>query len=454
MLRVTGYPVTVDASELSYGSFSFAVSGTASLEYSGLRVLRLLPGLHIFKPAISNPVPFRIGSTGEVTTTDPGLGYVSGVGSVLRVVGYPVTVDATALSYASFVVSGTASQPNKGPRVLWLLPGVYKFNAGGDPVPFGVSLAGQVTTGAGLGYVSGEGGTLRVTGVRVTVDATALSYGMVWLGGVAPQLNVRRDFWVLPGPQLFVAARGTPVAFGVDSAGQVSTSPDLGYVSGEGGTLRVTGVPVTIDATGMANFDYSLSSVKDWPSNAAPHRAVLLPGDYVLAFPGATIHLVFTLAANGGVRWDVKWDPYLSVRADGVLVVSGLPVTIDATAVAVSSYSLSGVANFSNTRAQQARLLPGAYTLVFPGIATHPIFTVNDDGLIEFDPRWDPYLSGRGETTLVVRSAVAGGSTSTSSTTPMTQSVMPEPSLLTSGLLLLIAVLSRSRRHRRSHVST
>src|SRR5262249_18780121 len=157
----------------------------------GPGVLRLLPGPHKLLARFAEvSMGFGVGPAGEVTI-DQSVGYATVQGGTLRVTGYPVTVDATALSYASFAVSGASSWSNEGPGGLRLLPGPHKLLARFAEVSmgFGVGPAGEVTIDQSVGYATVQGGTLRVTGYPVTVDATALSYASFAVSGASSWSN-------------------------------------------------------------------------------------------------------------------------------------------------------------------------------------------------------------------------------------------------------------------------
>src|SRR5262249_6519940 len=165
-------------------------------------------------------------------TVDPSVGYAMGQGSTLRVTGVAVTVDATALSYTTVSVLGTATTSPAQPRVLRLLPGGHKFGALYAPgwVDFAVGPTGEVTVDPSVGYAMGQGSTLRVTGVAVTVDATALSYTTVSVLGTATTSPAQpRVLRLLPGGHKFGALYAPGwVDFAVGPTGEVTVDPSVG----------------------------------------------------------------------------------------------------------------------------------------------------------------------------------------------------------------------------------
>ncbi|MFC3895062.1 hypothetical protein ACFOWZ_26575 [Lentzea rhizosphaerae] len=80
-------------------------------------------------------------------------------------------------------------------------------------------------------------------------------------------------------------------------------------------------------------------------------------------------------------------------------------ITIDATSLSYTSFSLSGERNTRDPK-QSHRIAtrPGRYTLSAPGGGSVP-FEVTQTGTVEYDHSYDTVLSGRGTSALVVRGA-------------------------------------------------
>src|SRR5262249_22984291 len=110
-----------------------------------------------------------------------------------------------------------------------------------------------------------------------------------------------------------------------------------------------------------------------------------------------------------------------------------------------ASFSPAGTSprSFSTRTPQDLRLVPGPHTFNAEGTTYDFTFAITAIGRFSYEPGLR-FLSGQDTTTLVV---------GVTSTAPTAQSVMAEPSLVTSGLLLLVAGVARSRRARGSRVS-
>src|SRR5262249_32847146 len=133
-LRVTGFPVTVDATGLSADHFFIDGGHDGSGPTSVATTLPLVPGLYGFGAPISNPFSFQVTPTG-VVSFDPSLdGFVSGRGATtLRVAGFPLLVDGTALAAGQILIDGShdGSGADTAPVPLRLVPGLYGLTAPG-----------------------------------------------------------------------------------------------------------------------------------------------------------------------------------------------------------------------------------------------------------------------------------------------------------------------------------
>ncbi|MBO3752218.1 hypothetical protein J5X84_39695 [Streptosporangiaceae bacterium NEAU-GS5] len=144
-LTVTGVPVTVDASDLSYPNFGLSGHGWWSTRQP--QTLRLLPGSHSLVVGGIGAWPFRIGADGLIDYDDQYGTILSGKGTTtLTVTGFRVVVDATAVSYPYFGLSGQGWWGTRHPQALRLLPGPHTYVASGssDRAQFRVTAVGLI----------------------------------------------------------------------------------------------------------------------------------------------------------------------------------------------------------------------------------------------------------------------------------------------------------------------
>uniref|UniRef100_UPI00047678C8 hypothetical protein n=1 Tax=Lamprocystis purpurea TaxID=61598 RepID=UPI00047678C8 len=181
-LGVSGFPITLDARALA--TVSYAVSGiTGWLANTAPHTLNLLPGAYGFQQP-TGVVPgadFQVRLDGAIDYAAASDAFLTGRGSsTFTLLGYTITVDATALTAPQFHLSGiTDWLASTQPRPLRLLPATYLFVHGSGRVPtadFTVTVAGLVDYPVTAdGYLAGRGsGTFTLLGYAITVDATAL----------------------------------------------------------------------------------------------------------------------------------------------------------------------------------------------------------------------------------------------------------------------------------------
>ncbi|HXJ34158.1 MAG TPA: hypothetical protein VMS22_08965, partial [Candidatus Eisenbacteria bacterium] len=139
-LTVTGFAIAVDATAMTAPSFNIERGNVAPLTSTAtVATVHLLPGAYgefnCGAGSESTSFPFTV-TTAGLLDLNPSLdAYVSGRGtSTLTVTGFPITVDATAMTAPTFNINrGNASPllPTAVVTTLHLLPGLYgEFNCG------------------------------------------------------------------------------------------------------------------------------------------------------------------------------------------------------------------------------------------------------------------------------------------------------------------------------------
>jgi predicted outer membrane repeat protein len=319
-------------------------------------------------------------------------------------------IDARGLSLPSLALDGMVIS-TQTLSTLFLAPGPHTLTTTeglGNSLTFFVAADGTVDYDLSLnGVLAGRGTTtLVVSGVTVTIDARALSIPVL---DVDNALFAKTDqpisFTGLPGGAFLddYAGGGAMARFGVGADGTVSYDPALaGVLSGSGtSALTVHGVTITIDARALSipvlDVDNALFAKTDQPISFTG-----LPGGAFLDdYAGGGAMARFGVGADGTVSYDPALAGVLSGQGTSTLVVRGATVTIDATALAMLSLLVDGVAE-QTAAPFTFTCLPGTLTLVDPQSGALIRITINLDGTIDYDHSLDNLLSGRGTSTLIV----------------------------------------------------
>jgi len=215
-LTVVGFPMRFDATALSADQFNLSSSTSLVASTASVATFQLLPGAYDFcAPPSSSCSPFMVTQSGTVDFSASLDGFFAGRGTdTLVALGFAINFDATSLSAGQFNLnfSGTLVQDTRPASSLPLLPGVYTFCAPPSIgcFNFAVTTQGTVNFDTALdGFVAGRGtGTLRVSGYRITIDATALGSGSFQLNfpeGVGDN-SVPKTFTLTPGTYSFTSA--------------------------------------------------------------------------------------------------------------------------------------------------------------------------------------------------------------------------------------------------------
>ncbi|MDH5585325.1 MAG: FG-GAP-like repeat-containing protein, partial [Nitrospirota bacterium] len=281
-LTVTGFPITIDTSNLTAPQFGFPGNGPGINAVAGGVAVQLMPHGYNLASAVSNSFAGRVDMTvstvGTITLADPSLqtnGIVSGDGtSTLTVTGIPLNVDATALTAGSLEFLGVNNvlPTHSGTQALQLMPGDHvvrqqngiggaDFTFTADPATKTVAYAANLDVSQG-GFLSGQGTTtLVIGGFPIQINATALSTATFDIPGTITGLDatVVQPLQMIPGDYQFNPATGTTFTFTVTPAGTIDFVPALdGFITGRGtNTLVINSDP------GGAGLVFSVNSVAD-----------------------------------------------------------------------------------------------------------------------------------------------------------------------------------------------
>ncbi len=409
-LQVNGVSVTVDATALSTDA-SLVIDNEAAFTHGDPATFTVLPGAQfLVDDRTGNSVPFQVDDSGTVSIAQAQQGILAVVNNTLEVNGVSYTVDATALSSdASLEVDGEAVFTHGDPATFTVLPGaqfLYDSHTG-NSIPFQVDNSGTISIAQaqqGVLAVTGPGNnTLQVNGVSFTVDATALSTDATLLvdGAVAFTNGDPATFTFLPGAQFLVDDQtGNSVPFSVDDTGAVSIAPAQQGVLAVSGpsnnTLKVNGVTFTVNASALST-DATLL-VDNALSFANGDTFTVLPGSLFLTDDHTGNSVPFNVDDTGAVSIAPAQQGVLAVTGAGnnTLVVNGVTVTIDATALK-GSVALLDVDNevFDKPAAPFTFTgLPGAVALNdYYSSGAGVNFTVDPDATVSFASSLNGVLS-------------------------------------------------------------
>ena len=293
VLTVTGYPIAIDATDVS--TQWVGIAGLTGPLASLKEILQLLPAKYQLRQA-NGPVEeavFDVHLDGTVTLKE----FPSGTAafmtlttpSSIKFSGYPIDVILPYLSEAFFLVSLIrVAAPN---QTLRLLPGPYQLGWNSAPVPetmFSVELTGKVQytePPAGVIGVMKGAGTSSITfvGYPTGFDFSAISadrFRIVnftdWLDNVP--IN---SLPLLPGTYQVVQGTGlVPEAtFEVKFGGDVKYRPDGLTEVTERGQVRFVGLTILVDATDLAGITVRLADlgVAFDASGVQPQRLAQFP---------------------------------------------------------------------------------------------------------------------------------------------------------------------------------
>lgn len=376
-LVISGYAVTVDASALATAS-TFIAGGRASHPRASPWLLRAMPGTYLMLSNTGGTMHFDVTAGGAVTVPPADAATATVSGTTLVLSGLPVTFDATALEASGFFIFGGASSyPATAAHTVRLLPGAARF---GDTTQHGfdftLSQTGVVQLAAGLsGVASVAGNVVTVSGLPITIDASAFGDGAVSWGlyggrhnGAAVPLSGARTVRLLPSPGAYTwvtAAQVQSFPFDVGASGTVAypATRDVsqgGFLQGNGtSTLVVAGFPVTVDASALSETAFGVRGATSVPhSTTTPVTLRLIPASNYSLEDGAGHGYLFGVDDSGHVTYASGLEGQLTGAGTSSLVVHGLSFTFDATALGVATAYLAYVDWFDATQPRCLTLLP------------------------------------------------------------------------------------------------
>ena len=312
------FSIGLETSQISATSLAIVNANTGSTLSTfpnlGNQVISLDEGAYLFCAPTPFALPrspckaFAVTATGLVDYDAALEGMVEGAGTTtLRVNGFTVTLDTTALSASSIKLS----------RV-------------------------DTVTGATVGVT----GTLSNTGTRA--------------------LGLLPDDYIFCAPENFSLPLDPCLVFTVDSSGLINYDPSLeGVFNGQGtDTLVVNGFPINVDTTNLSEATYNLRRI-DIPtgnsvnltfslSNTGTRSFGLLADRYQFCAPSGTNCLTFIVTNNGLIDYDSSLEGFFRGKGTTTLIVSDnlapsiTAISVPSEPVAIAEQPLSISASFTD----------------------------------------------------------------------------------------------------------
>ncbi len=364
-------------------------------------------------------------------------GFLTGRGSsTLGILGFTVTINATALTAATFLVYGiTGEIKTSVVHQLQLLPGQYNFRnpAGIRPlIPFEIKADGMVAYDPSFdadaspkGFLKGLGtSAIVLLGHVITIDARALTTATLHVWGIRNDWATAQvqQMRLLPGQYSFRnPPSGRPlIPFEIKADGTVDYAPTFdadsspkGFFRGLGtSTIVLLGHAITIDASALTTRTLHVYGIwNDWATSQV-QQMHLLPGQYYFRNPPAGRPLIpFEIKADGTVAYDPSFDAdstpngfYKGLGTTSIKLL-GHTITVDARALALSipSFFVNGITDpLPTADPQRLQLLPAYYAFSTPaGTGPDINFEVASEGRVSYGLELDisatppGYLSGR-----------------------------------------------------------
>ncbi|MFO0699252.1 MAG: RHS repeat-associated core domain-containing protein [Nitrospira sp.] len=337
---------------------------------------------------------------------------------------FPIHIDARQLAHPQFFIPGVTTQwtaTHPEPSTFQMEPGTYTFSIdSGQGLVFTVTPQGlidydpalDVPPGGNHGIFQGRGtATLTLVGFAITLDARALAAPKVAIGHLTGWLpnDVPQVLHLLPGPYEFQQEPGLvpAAAFTVRPDGTIDyAATSDGFLSGRGtSTYVLHGLPITLDARALAAPKVAIGHLTGWLPNDVPQVLHLLPGPYEFQQePGLVPAAAFTVRPDGTIDYAATSDGFLSGRGTSTYTLHGLPITLDARALANHKFAIGHLTHWlPNDTAHLLHLLPGAYEFQQDtGLVPTAAFEVRPDGTIDYATTSDGFLSGRGTDTFTL----------------------------------------------------
>ena len=401
--------ITIDTSALTDPQFVLPELGQQTIDGSTGAALSLPDGAYHVRHSTADPGGFAFSVAGGTLSFDPSFdGVAQGRGGTrLTLTGVTVTVDATQLddslrvsTYAGSPILRDQTQPLRLlPAAQYLISGTL---AGAD---LGLTLdpqGGIELRPQDAGLATTAPGRLAITGLRISLDFTALDHDLYPLGfdngGRFLSRSSVHELALLPAEGYgFQPGSGVVAdfAYAVTRQGTVTVDPTAaGFARADGLALTITGYRVAVDGTALDHDLYptGIAGAGQFLPRAAVNHLTVIPAEGYGFQPGAGVVADFAYAVTR--QGTVTVDPTAAgfAHADGLaLTIAGYRVAVDGTALDHDLYP-TGIAG-------AGQFLPRAtvnYLTVIPaegygfqpgaGVVADFAYAVTRQGTVTVDP--------------------------------------------------------------------
>jgi hypothetical protein len=455
-IKVTGFPLTVDATPLTEQQMQ-VIGVTGDYDSKTVQNLFVAPGTYAVYTDAAGYITGASGSAATITVKADGTvsydaslanAYTQPTPTTVKVTGFPLTVDATPLTEQQMQVIGvTGDYDSKTVQNLFVAPGTYAVytdaagyitGASGSASTITMKTDGTVSYDASLAkaYTQPTPTTVKVTGFPLTVDATPLTEQQMQVIGITGNYDSKtvQNLFVAPGTYAMYTAAGgyiigtsgSAATLSVKADGTVSYDASLAkaYTQPNPTTVKLTGFPLTVDATPLTEQQMQLPGLTPNFDSKTVQNLFVAPGTYSMytaaaGYITAANGSASTLTVNddGTFAYDASLARVYTQPSPATVRIPGFSISVDLTALADQQAQLPGLTgNFDSKSVQNVTVAPGNYHIYLDntGYVLGPnqqpaALAVKDTGTIDFAQILDATYSGRGSTTVAVTPYLQGG---------------------------------------------
>ena len=399
-LVVRGHQISIDGRALSHDLI--LVGSSQGLPRTRVNEVTLVPGSgYVFQAghaAVGN-WSFGVNAEGSVTLDAALTGFAMARGRTLTIRGYPINIDARALSHdlvplppqAPLLPRTRVNQLTLMPATAYLLQGNVGAIASWT---YQVTVDGNVKLDPDFSFATALGNTLTITGHRITIDGRALSHDLLLLPVGLPFLSRAETHAVtlMPADYMFQAGNAAVAnwTFGVGKDGNVTLDPTLAsFATASGSSLIIRGHTISIDGRALSHDLIPLPPSEPVLSHAQINQLTLMPATAYLMRAGSVIgDFSYDVTVAGPIRYSESYDEFLVGRGTTTLAVSGCALVVDASR---ADSDLLGIQTAGlvaqEPRRLAATLMPGSsYVPQTSNGVFRTGFTITVGGGVTFDP--------------------------------------------------------------------
>ncbi len=246
----------------------------------------------------------------------------------------------------------------------------------------------------------------------ITIDATALTVPLFRIfpqpGPVIGPLSttVSHSLALAAGDYIFVDQASNQFEFNVDSSGNVSYPSNYEpYLSGAGTpVLVVDGFTITIDASMLTDDRFRVSPITPSVSTDDLLTITGIAGGSYSIIDSVSNGTVIEIGLDGLIHYNPGFEDFLDGAGTTHLFIRGFDFAVDATSLTSPRFRVDGITDFASSDiVQPITGLPGNSYLGRDGASNAFLFSVDEDGFIQYVPGHEDFLDGADTTYLFIR---------------------------------------------------